>query len=278
MDTDLVMASAAFPEREALEIAIDHRIRRLFKPVPHSGDFSPRGSHVDIIRDFGYNLWRDSYEVQVTTKLAGPTSTGGVAIVLQQPRRNHRFEKGIFDVINDSPTLLALKKSFAAASCNSLCIVNNVAVVDLLPYIPDEYREPERVRDAFQISVEFLVHKRPSVVFCAGRMRNDIDIDILKGESRKVESIGIGNTFPYPSATLGAENHQAAEIQRVNGFHPSFAMNRCPEYSCLRQLLLLEAAHTCAVHRGDWAEEPWMEDLRDLCKKASRERVREFKK
>jgi hypothetical protein len=273
------MASSIFPKSIALEIAIDHRIRGLFRPVPHSGKGSSGGFHVHPIEAFGHKLQLDEDEISVTAQLAGPFSTGGIAVVLQQPRDNHPFKDGIHAVIDDCDTFMALKESFAAASCDSLNIIHDVAVVDLLPYISKEELEEitetdkKAIRDALQTTVDFLVHKRPSAVFCAGCIRGYV----AKGEARKVESIGIGNTFHNPFATLQAKNQVMAEVQRVNGFHPSSAMNYNPEHSCLRQLFLLEVAHTCAVHRGDWKEQTWMRGFRALCKGALSGRISKLK-
>jgi hypothetical protein len=177
---------------------------------------------------------------------------------------------------------MALEESFAAASCDSLNIIDDAAVVDLLPYIPkEELEEIEEtdetdnrvIRDAFQTTIDFLVHKRPSAVFCAGYIRGCLP----KGEAREVESSGIGNTFHNPFATLRAESQGIVKLQRVNGFHPSSAMNYNPEHSCLRQLFLLEVAHTCAVHRGDWKEETWMSGFRALYKEELSGRIGKFK-
>mgnify|MGYP004717364203 FL=1 len=133
--------------------------------------------------------------------------------------------------------------------------------------------DDEVIRDAFQTSVDFLVHKRPSAVFCAGKIGGYLP----RGEAWKVESIGIGDTFRNPFATLWVENQEMVELQRVNGFHPSTPINYFPELTCLRQLFLLEVAHTCAVHRGDWKEEIWMSEFRDMCKKAFSGRISKFK-
>ena len=102
------MASFTFPESIALEIAIDHRIRRLFRPVPHSGENSSGGFHVSTIEAFGHDLRLDEDEIEVTAKLAGPLSIGGIVIMLQQPRDNHPSEAGIHAVIDDCDTLIAL--------------------------------------------------------------------------------------------------------------------------------------------------------------------------
>jgi hypothetical protein len=115
-----------------LNVAIDHRIRRLIEPV----DYFPldeAGGHMSILDDRGKSLGRSEAERAVTADLAGPRSIGGIAVVLQQPRDNHPFESGVQAVIEDCATLRALKHVFFMISGRRLDL-RDISVIDLLPY------------------------------------------------------------------------------------------------------------------------------------------------
>lgn len=60
-------------------------------------------------------------------------------------------------------------------------------------------------------------------------------------------------------------------ICRVNAFHPSYALNYHPEYSCFIQLLLLAVCQAYSVYIGDWAESIWIKELRATCTNLSSE-------
>ena len=93
-----------------LDVAVDHRIRLLFKPV--CNDLTEPSNHVSRIKARGRSLERPHSEIQVTAQLAGPAFKGGIAVALQQPRHNHPFEEGLDAVIRDCETLYALDDVF----------------------------------------------------------------------------------------------------------------------------------------------------------------------
>ncbi|KAI0120743.1 hypothetical protein BJ170DRAFT_688563 [Xylariales sp. AK1849] len=99
------------PDSECLGVAIEHRIRRLIKPVEY---FLPdkTGNHTSILDARGRCLGRSEAERAVTAELAGPLSIGGIAVVLQQPRHDHPFQLGVEAVIEDCATLHALDDVF----------------------------------------------------------------------------------------------------------------------------------------------------------------------
>lgn len=260
-----------------LDVAVDHRIRRLFKPV--SDGLTERSNHVLRIEARGLSLKRPQSEIQVTTQLAGPAFRGGIAVALQQPRHNHPFEKGLDAVIQNCETLYALDDVFSAVSCRSLNIRTNVTVVDLLPYVTEGM---SRIDDAtleasFRASKNIILDKEPSVLLCAGRiwLPNAGKFDKRKGDAYKLESIGVGQKFGNtPKLPVKARIPREGErgfvtISRVNGFHPSHAMNYHPHVSCLRQLQILIGAETCGMLRGDWEEKDWMDELRYRCQDIS---------
>lgn len=249
-----------------LGVAVDHRIRRLCKPVAvhrrlHSG-------HVARIEARGRALGLGPDEIQVTAQLAGPAYKGGIAVVLQQPRSNHPFHKGTDAVIEDCETLSALRRVFYVVSCGSLNMKADVTVVDLLPFVPDPIARisDAKLRDSFRVAVDVVCDREPDVLVCAGQIWTG-KFDDRKADARKLESLGVGKQFGSgPSLPLKAkirhENRALISISRVNGFHPSYAMNYHPHKSALRQLLLLVGVEACGTVRDDWENEGWMNELR----------------
>jgi hypothetical protein len=93
-----------------LDVAVDHRIRKLFKPV--LTNLTERSEHVSCIEAQGEMLNRSCAEIRVTAQLAGPAFKGGIAIALQQPRCDHPFDMGLDAVVEDCKTLRALHDIF----------------------------------------------------------------------------------------------------------------------------------------------------------------------
>ncbi|OGE54745.1 hypothetical protein PENARI_c005G09013 [Penicillium arizonense] len=260
-----------------LGVAVDHRIRRLFKPV--CNDLTEPSNHVSLIETRGQSLERPHSEIQVTAQLAGPAFKGGIAVALQQPRHNHPFEEGLDAVIRDCKTLYALDDVFAAVSCGSLDIRTNVTIVDLLPYVSESIASIDGaiLEESFRASKHIMLDKEPSVLLCAGKIRlsNTEQFRKRKGDASKLGSIEVGKKFghipKYPvEAKIHCEGNRGfVTIRRVNGFHPSYAMNYHPHVSCLRQLQIMIGAETCGMLRDDWEEEDWMGELRRRCKDVS---------
>lgn len=118
-----------------LGVAVDHRMRRLLKPV--CNDQTERSNHLSRIETRGWSLKRPQSEIQVTTQLAGPAVKGSIAVALQQPRDNHPVEGGLDAVIQSCETLSTLNDIFSTVSCRSLDIRTNITVIDLLPYVSE---------------------------------------------------------------------------------------------------------------------------------------------
>lgn len=174
-----------------LDVAVDHRIRRLFKPV--SNDLGGSSNHVSDIKERGSLLERQDSEIQVTAQLAGPEFKGGIAVTLQKPRHNHPFGKGLDSVIQDCETLRALDDIFATVSCGSLDIRTDVAVVDLLPYLSADIEsiDDATLNQATGASTRIICEKKPQVVLCAGKIPLQKSNPRKRGASR-FESIGVG--------------------------------------------------------------------------------------
>jgi hypothetical protein len=259
-----------------LDVAVDHRIKRLFKPVPK--EQTDHSNHVSRIEQRGRLLKRSRDEIQITAKLADPKSKGGIAIALQQPRHNHPFEHGINAVIEDCETLCALYKVFTTVSCRTLDIRTDISVFDLLPYMPDKVADIDNAElmESFRVSVQAICDKDPKVLLCAGKiwLPEQDKYNNPKGDARKLESVGVGRTFgstsELPDVTkIRDVDGNFVSIRRVNSFHPSYAMNYHAHVSLLRQLQIMIGAEACGILRGDWDNKDWMDELRRRCQELS---------
>ncbi|GKT43463.1 uncharacterized protein ColSpa_03644 [Colletotrichum spaethianum] len=254
-----------------LDVAVDHRIRRLFKPVPKNA--TEPSTHVSRIEEVGRSLQRPRAEIQVTAQLAGPPVKGGIAIMLQKPRSNHPFGKGLDAVINDCETLRALDDIFAVVSRGTLDFRKDIAVVDLLPYVSEDHNDVDdaRLKDAFRTSAATICDKEPKVLLCAGKIMMPFGRAKVKGISYTFENIGVGEKFgrtrkwPEIARVRHEGNRGFIDLLKVNGFHPSYAMNYHSHVSLLRQLLILIGAEACGAYRKDWEDRLWMDELRERC-------------
>lgn len=269
------------PATICLGVAIDHRIRRLFHPVTRPAHKAEDGNHVSILKAQGHKLGLAEAEIKVTTELAGPSTTGGIAIALQQPRENHPFEKGSTAVIQDCETLRVLDVLYDIASCGTVNLLDHVSVIDLLPYTTEKQMKTlndDSLTELFATFTHSICGKEPDVILCAGKVWLDDSQRHCKGSAWTLETKGIGETFDkYPYADLFSNNNKLVRIKRVNGFHPSHAINHHPERSCLIQLILLIVSQTCGILRNQWQEEQWMSYLRINCQDLHREQKRKLR-
>ncbi|KAF3360442.1 hypothetical protein VdG1_01402 [Verticillium dahliae VDG1] len=259
-----------------LGVAGDHRIQRLCKTTPHG--LAGESDHVASIKEEGRALRRPREEIAVTAELAGPAYKGGIAVMLQQPRKTHPYDKGIDAVIEDCESLLALYEVFDVASRGSLDIRTNVSVVDLLPFVSAsvDSLSDAYLAESFKASTQVVCDKEPDVLLCAGKiwLPRAGKFDDRKGDAWKFESVGLGTQFgSTPKLPITARVRHGSKglvaIPRVNGFHPSHAMNYLSHVSLLRQLQVLIGVETCGTLRGDWEDEEWMGDIRKRCQNIS---------
>ncbi|KAI0505888.1 hypothetical protein F5B22DRAFT_651303 [Xylaria bambusicola] len=262
-----------------LRTAIDHRIIRLCKKIILREGDPETSEHISIIRQHGARLGRKNDEINVTAELAGPTTTGGIVVILSQPRYRHPFDRGLDAVIQDCPTFRTLDELFRTASCNSLTLRDNVSLVDLLPFTPQrpEKLPPTLIRKAFDTCRLAICAKSPDVVLCAGKIRLPTQhqgttkmsvsrkICDPKGDLRRLETRCVGQLDRFDSVGLQGNGQEQIVMSRVSGFHPSCAMSHLPEHTILRQLLLLNTVKTCGLYREDWQEVKWMDSIRVEC-------------
>ncbi|KAI1295948.1 hypothetical protein F5Y03DRAFT_300452 [Xylaria venustula] len=267
------------PPSICLDVAVDHRLKRLCKPT-WSEDYLEPSTHLSVLQRYGRSLGCGTDELKVTSQLAGPAISGGILVTLQQPRDNHPFKDGLRSVIEDCESLTALDELFKAASCGMLNVKEHVSLVDLLPFNPEQPNTipSDELQDAFEAARLTICAARPAVVLCAGKIwlpyedrnlrrgaANQQKSDV-KGELWKLESAGVGQADRFDTVRLRGSGREQVKMSKVNGFHPSYAVNYHPEHTNLKQLLLLNVVKTCGTYRGDWEERRWMDSLRAECR------------
>jgi hypothetical protein len=200
-------------------------------------------------------------EINITLELSGPQTIGGITVVLQQPARFHPYSEGLEAVVDYSPTLSTIDEAFSAVSCGTISIGSStLSLIDSLPYVgPDDDLSSEEKMRVRRVTSHIIIRKDPDVVICMWRQAED---DEITRTMSKFRSLGVGRDFDRPTITL----RPGSVAERVNSFHPSFAINYNPYDSCFRQLLLLNVAKACRVYEGTWSEEEWMDDLKNRCR------------
>ncbi|KAI8955730.1 hypothetical protein F4801DRAFT_600926 [Xylaria longipes] len=242
------------PPITCLDVAIDHRIRRLCKPTWAEG-FPEPSAHLSVLQQYGSRQGCDTDEIKVTSQLAGPAITGGILVTLQQPRDNYSFKAGFGGVVEECKTLTALDQLFSTALCGTLNVREHVFLVDLLLFTP---QRPHTILSGIWLPYEERNLRRGVA---------NQEKSAIKGELWKLESIGVGRPDLVDTVRFRGNGRELVQMSKVNGFHPSYAVNYYPEHINLKQLLLLNVVKTCGIYRGDWEkEEMWMNSLRTECR------------
>jgi hypothetical protein len=86
-------------------------------------------------------------------RLALPTESSNVMILLQDPRDNHPWSDGVDEVINTCKTLEYLRSAFGKCTSGELNLLKNVSILDVRPMLPKKDWEQltPRQRDGVQI-------------------------------------------------------------------------------------------------------------------------------
>ncbi|KAE8397461.1 hypothetical protein BDV37DRAFT_291977 [Aspergillus pseudonomiae] len=257
------------PTALCLGVAVDHRIRSLFRPIRARTQASMPGDPADAqllksLADRRTDRYISKHEIDITLELFGPQATGGITVVLQQPWRFHPYWKGIEAVVGACPTFSAVDEAFSAASCGTISIGSStLSIIDSLPFVrpQDNLSSWDRwiIRNA---TSDVIITKDPDVVLCMWRQAKNNEL----GPMSEFRSLGIGHDFDQPTLCL----RPGSVAERVNSFHPSFAINFNPYNSCFRQLLLLNVAKACRIYEGTWREEEWMDSLKERCKEEAK--------
>jgi hypothetical protein len=130
---------------------------------------------VELIRNLRH-LPVSPDELDVTEKLAGPFTSGGLFVLLQEPLWEHPWEKGVEAVISECPALDILREGIWATSDGTLSLIDNVSVLDRWPLLNchEAHMESNRYEmDTLDtLVIQAIQIKRPDVILCMGKVTN----------------------------------------------------------------------------------------------------------
>ena len=242
---------------------MDHRLKRFLSSAKRKHSQGV-GKHADIVESFGNNLVRDDktvpseYEASFASWLAKPDMQGGLVIALLQPAKSQVYTVDFQRVKNECPTLAYLEE--ALAFVNGSGSLSTTSVFDAFPFITKPISSVKLSNEATKANSTFLAmleEKKPKVVFACWRVN--------------------GNDLPFSGKGVGSPNSVHIDISDghfvhvVNGFHPSYAANFCPNESCFRRLFAMELCKAFCELNSAWQEANWMDDLRERCRHRTRQ-------
>lgn len=251
---------------ECLGIPIDHRLRRTIRRARielHTGNFS---KHVEILHAFGASLEREGApgtaylsipELSFGIEMAKPASKGRVLVALCRPYSKQRYSGGFVTSRDDCSTIRAVSELISAVNDRKFGF-DDVSTFDAIPFLHEGIKTKFIIQQSQRTFAEMIEAKQPDVVLCCFQEDEETPNELVQD----LRSIKVGRTFEQPILEYGP----SLSLIRVNAFHPSYAINYNPTYSCFRQLLTLEFTKAFALWRNDWKEEDWMTTLRDVCR------------
>jgi hypothetical protein len=249
-------------------VPVDHRLKR-FLPSAKQRYSQGVGEHVDIIRAFGNTMVRDNktipkkHEVEFAAWLAKPDTTGGLVIALQQPAKSQVFTADVEWVQDECDTLAYLNKSLAFV--NGPGGLNTTSVFDAFPFITEQI-SPKALSSeavhAYNTFISMVDAKKPEVLFACWRIHGQDDLSFAgKGPGRTNQV----HSLKFPNGHV---------VRVVNGFHPSYVANYCPNESCFRRLFAMELCKALCELNTAWQEDDWMNELRRKCRERTLQLIR----
>lgn len=110
-------------------------------------------------------------ERDVTENLAMPFTTGGLLVLLMEPRQNHPWYEGVDCVIAECKTLASLNEGIEVGSKEELSLKNGVSVLDLRPFLPKKQHpnlKDDDWKELYELVFLAIEAKRPKVLLCMG--------------------------------------------------------------------------------------------------------------
>jgi len=247
---------------ECLDIPVDHRLTPLIRgmKIPNQ---TQRSTHLDTLQYWGDLLSKyrkepiPSTEIYHALELAKPGTKGGVLVVLPEPYRKQTFKRGFSADQRDCLTTRVVCELIETATGGCMS-ADDVSIFDTATYCPDGTTD-KKVLEAARIMFRKLVEaKQPDVTMCCHQNESD-------EFAKSLSSLGVGKVFPTPHLLLAGT---FTTTKRVNAFHPGYAVNRHPTYSCFRRLLLVEFVQAfwyCSGGQSLGEKGGWVKKLRADC-------------
>lgn len=185
---------------------------------------------------------------------------GGLVIALLQPAKSQVYTPDFQWVKDECPTLAYLEK--ALAFVNGPGGLANTSVFDAFPFITELISSEglsKEATDAYNTFLAMLEAKKPEIVFACWR---------VKGRDFRFSGNGVGSAN---QKDIKLSNGQAVRV--VNGFHPSYTANFCPNESCFRRLFTMELCKAFCELNTAWKEDKWMDILRWKCRERTRQLI-----
>ncbi|KAH7355445.1 hypothetical protein BKA65DRAFT_582379 [Rhexocercosporidium sp. MPI-PUGE-AT-0058] len=206
-----------------------------------------------MVRDNGTTPTK--HEAGFASWLAKPDITGGLVIALQQPAKSQVFTRDVEWVRDGCDTLTYLDKSLAFM--NGPGGLKTTSIFDAFPFITENISSKELSNEAklaYNTFLSMVEAKKPEVLFACWRIHGQ--------DGLSFSGKGPGKTNQVYS--LRSPNGHVVRI--VNGFHPSYIANYCPNESCFRRLFAMELCKALCELNTAWEEDDWMNDLRRTCR------------
>lgn len=154
------------------------------------------------------------------------------------------------------------------ASCPYKLGLDDISVFDAIPFLHEGVTGPEYddlIGNAQSVFAEMIRAKQPNaVISCFKTETSNALVQNLRCRR-------LGSSFDYDPRGSKQLAELGLSLIRVNAFHPSYAINYNPEFSCFKRLLVLEFTKVFALWRNDWDDLDWMSLLRYECTKQVRE-------
>lgn len=251
---------------ECLGIPVDHRLRSLIREVRPIDSNVLDSDHIRILQEFGTSLKvgedEDDYlatcDLSFGIEMARPETKGGILVALLQPHSSQDNSDGFLAGKRNCSTINAVSELISVAS-NARLSFDGISVFDAVPFLNEKVTGKNIIEKAHDVFVEMIKAKQPKVVIsCFNKHTTNAIVQNLCHR-------GIGSNFDFDLQGSRQLAESGLELIRVNAFHPSYAINRFPEFSCFKRLLVLEFVKAFSLWQGRWNDETWMANLRNEC-------------
>lgn len=132
-----------------------------------------------------------------------------------------------------------------------------MSVFDAFPFITEQISSKElsnEAKRAYDTFISMVEAKKPEVLFACWRIHGQDDLSFSGKGPGKTNQV---HSLRFPNGHV---------VRVVNGFHPSYVANYCPNESCFRRLFAMELCKALCEVNTAWQEDGWMNDLRKTCR------------
>lgn len=133
---------------------------------------------------------------------------------------------------------------------NSKLALDDISVFDAIPFL-DEVTSPEYndlIDKAQSVFTDMIRVKQPNAVISCFRTETSNPL------VQNLRCRRLGFNFDFDPRGSKQLVELGFSLICVNAFHPSYAINYHPEFSCFKRLLVLEFTKAFALCRNDWNE------------------------